>query len=346
MDLRKTFEGANEEKLVHNNPILSAVIKSHLQSYDPRSPSQDFERTPIVISTNKQEKKLLRQLNEHCASPNLLNDIEENCDSCTEANESPELIIPKNLCDGFDDISLNESMKEASGPLGSSTASNEAIEENISPNGFIEDKPTILLETNFEYVETDQFDESNEKPHLKLEKISSLDPRSPSIGIDRTPIVLAKSVDIVEDMSDDSLIKVLQNSNAEFHQSMPQETKKEHLIYEDETANINDTPKNSKTTCIGGSRTPLSCMKNKDAGHIRSKSANTLYDPKKGSKIPKRVSHIPRLKSLTKPSNMLTNGSSVSLKNMSKPSSVGGDCENTPPHSHRDRWDKDCSIVL
>ncbi|CAH2050277.1 unnamed protein product, partial [Iphiclides podalirius] len=54
VDLRKTFEsGQAEEKLIHNNPILSAVIKNHLQSYDPRSPTQEFERierTPIVVA--------------------------------------------------------------------------------------------------------------------------------------------------------------------------------------------------------------------------------------------------------------------------------------------------------
>lgn len=363
VDLRKTFESATEEKLIHNNPILSAVIKNHLQSYDPRSPTHDFERTPIVISKTDdlREKKIMHQQCVNFGSPQLKSELDENCDSCTEANElSPELIMPKNLCEGFYDISLNESLRETSGPLGSSTASNDAIENNIS-NGLVEEKPTTLLETNFEYIETDdKFEESHESPSLKSEEyddkipvfeIIDIDPRSPSIGIERTPIVLSKiiddSEDNVEEMSDDSLIKALQNTNAELRQTKPTNINTDGLlIYEDEAADMNDTPKKSKSTSNSGSRTPLSCMKNKDAGHTRSKSANTLYDPKKGSKIPKRVSHIPRLKSLTKQPNIIPTGSSISLKNISKPSSIGGDCENTPPHSHRDRWDKDTSIVL
>lgn len=366
MDLTKTFESAKEEKLIHNNPILSAVIKNHLQSYDPRSPSQDFERTPIVITTKINElkqKKVMRQQSENCASTHPNTDYDDNCDSCTEASElSPELIMPKNLCEGFYDMSLNESLNETAGPL-STTAFSEAIENNISNEL---EEPTTLLETNFEYIESDDtFEDSHEslkivmtvssKSELHDERIPvfenrDIDPRSPSIGIERTPIVLARTVedngeDNVEEMSDDSLIKVLQNTNAELRLTKPQEKNKELLIYEDETTNINNTPKKSKSTSNSASRTPLSCMKNKDAGHTRSKSVNTLFDPKKGSKIPKRVSHIPRLKSLSKP-NIIPTASSVSLKNISKASSIGGDYENTPPHSHRDRWDIDNSIVL
>lgn len=363
-DLRKTFENANgEEKLIHNNPILSAVIKNHLQSYDPRSPTQDFERTPIIISTNTDEganekKKLLRQQSDNCASPMFNAENDDNYDSCAEACEkSPDLVISRNLCDGFFNITLDDTLKEPEEPLGSSTASHDALENNISS----EHKPKFL-ETNFEYVDNeDNFEDSedinsiedtdmmneNEGPVLQ---ILDDDPRSPSIGIERTPIVVAKLEDDanVETMSDDTLIKVLQSTNAELRQTGPKPHKNVDglLIYEDEETNLNETPKKSKSASNSGSRTPLSCMKNKtDVGHARSKSANTVYDPKNqknGSKIPKRVSHIPRLKCLSKQ----PAGSSVSLKNISKTVAIGGDCENTPPHSHRDRWDKDNSIVL
>lgn len=260
------------------------------------------------------------------------------------------------MCNGFYDLSLNEE------PLGSSTASNDAIEPNIT-NG-CGNKQTQLLETNFDYVETEEkFEDSKEDGddstnyeavnNIPVFQILDVDPRSPSIGIDRTLIVVPKtdesSGDNVEEMSDDSLIKVLQNTNAELRQSVhPAKNSEGLLIYEDETTNLNDTPKKSKSISNSGSRTPLSCMKNKDSNHTRSKSVNTIYDPKnqKLSKIPKRVSHIPRLKSLSKPMKMVPTGSSISLKNISKPSSIGGDCENTPPHSHRDKWDQDNSIVL
>lgn len=372
-DLRKTFENVNgDQKLIHNNPILSAVIKNHLQSYDPRSPTQDFERTPIIISTKTDgvanDKKLLRLQSENCASPVLKSDNDDSCDSCAEACEkSPDLVVSRNLCDGFFNITLDDTLKEPEEPLGSSTASCEAIENNISK----EDQQKKFLETNFEYLESegDRFEDSEENIN-SIEEIDVVnedehdgqafqilndDPRSPSIGIERTPIVVAKLEEDsnVETMSDDTLIKVLQNTNAELRLTgnKPESNADGLLIYEDEATKLSDTPKKSKSASNSGSRTPLSCMKNKaDVGHTRSKSANTIYDPKNQknvlSKIPKRVSHIPRLKCLTKQSGLMPGGSSVSLKNMSKTAAIGGDCENTPPHSHRDRWDKDNSIVL
>ncbi|KAL0851266.1 hypothetical protein ABMA28_007102 [Loxostege sticticalis] len=373
VDLRKTFENAkSDEKLIHNNPILSAVIKNHLQSYDPRSPSQDFERTPIVISTNNDEdandKQLLRNQNEiNCGSPCLRDDSEIN-DYSIDATRSPDLVVPKNLCDGFFDMTLNDTIKETEEPLGSSTASKDAIQENIPPNL---EGPTQLLETNFDYVETDsdKFEDSVENDMKKDEedysfdeikgipqfKILDDDPRSPSVGIERTPIVVSKtsleesSEENVEEMSDDTLIKVLQSTNAELRQNIakPEDKNSDGLmIYQDES--LNNTPKKSKSTSNSGCRTPLSCMKNKtETGHSRSKSANTLFDPK-NQKLGnnQRASHIPRLKSLTKQTKLLPTGSTVSLKNISRASAISGDCENTPPHSHRDRWDKDNSIVL
>lgn len=376
VDLRKTFENTNgEEKLIHNNPILSAVIKNHLQSYDPRSPTQDFDRTPIIIATKIDEvandKKLMRLQNENnCGSPcfqeeNNISDL----DNSVESTRSPDLVVPKNLCEGFFDLSLNDTIKETEEPLGSSTASNDAIEKNISPNV---ENPTKLLETNFDYVESDsdRFEDSEENVMKSKEldesinitkgmaqfKILNDDPRSPSVGIDRTPLVVAKKIsdsgeDNVEEMSDDTLIKVLQNTNAELRQNVVNTQDKNPeglLIYEDESTMNNDTPKKSKSTSNNGCRTPLSCMKNKaEAGHTRSMSANMLYDPKT-QKIGqnKRTSHIPRLKSLSKPPKLVNTGSTVSLKNISRASAISGDCENTPPHSHRDRWDKDNSIVL
>lgn len=365
VDLRKTFENGNgEEKLIHNNPILSAVIKNHLQSYDPRSPTQDFERTPIIISAKTDElaneKKLLRQQSDNCASPMLSTENDDNCDSCSEACEkSPDLIVSRNLCEGFLNITLDDTLKEPEEPLGSSTASCEVLEDNISS----EDHPkTAFLETNFDYVDTeDKFVDSEENINSVEDtneykddgpefQILEEDPRSPSIGIERTPIVVAKIEENsnVETMSDDTLIKVLQSTNVELRQSNAKTDQNVDglLIYEDEATNLNDTPKKSKSASNSGSRTPLSCMKNKaDVGHARSKSVNTLYNPKNlkvGSKIPRRVSHIPRLKRLPN----LPAGSSISLKSISTAATVGGDCENTPPHSHRDRWDKDNSIVL
>ncbi|XP_050348090.1 uncharacterized protein LOC126771948 [Nymphalis io] len=364
VDLRKTFEnGKTEEKLIHNNPILSAVIKNHLQSYDPRSPTQDFERTPIVISSKIDDDQKLFKENNNFGSPCLNNDTMDNSnfDSSFDINDVKSgVVLPKNLCDGFYDMTLNGTLNETEEPLGSSTASNEVIQNNISKEC---PEPAQLLETNFEYIDTgtETFEDSEE--HIEIEnkdfdiknvplfKILQEDPRSPSIGIERTPIVVSKieedvSEENVEEMSDDSLLKVLATTKSEPHQKEDQDG---ILIYEDESNTLDKTPKKSKSASNGGSRTPLSCMKNKaDSTHARSKSTNTLYDSinKKVTKSQKRISHIPRLKSLTKQSSYIGSDSSLSLKTISKTTAISGGCENTPPHSHRDRWDKDNSIVL
>ncbi|KPI94797.1 PREDICTED: uncharacterized protein LOC106124623 [Papilio xuthus] len=368
VDLRKTFEnGQVDEKLIHNNPILTAVIKNHLQSYDPRSPTQDFERTPIVIPTFDEsgiKKKTSRlQNNNSYASPCLKKDPNDDFDTSDSTIKlSPDLVVAKNLCDGFYDLSLNETLDENEQPLGSSTTSNKCIEDKLSPDGI--EQPKVLLETNFDYVDlkNDIIEESKEliytngdieEPEVKLKKnhcfkILKNDPRSPSVDIKRTPIVVTMtdgndSKDNVEEMSDDTLIRVLQSTSEQTH--IGANNVDGVLIYEDESAVIT-TPKKRPIHSLG-SRTPLSCMKNTtDASHTRSKSANNLEKKKELTKTAshmKYVSHIPRLKSLSK---QMTSGSSVSLKNTSKSSSISGDCENTPPHSHRDRWDKDNSIVL
>ncbi|XP_041975100.1 uncharacterized protein LOC121730215 [Aricia agestis] len=354
VDLRKTFEnGKSEEKLIHNNPILSAVIKNHFQYYDPRSPTQDFERTPIVLSINDDLCKR-QEIEDHCGSPCLNNDTIEKSEynkTLIDDEISPELIIPKNLCNGFYDMTINESLKVEE-PLGSSTASNEAIEENIeSPSH----KPSALLETNFDYVDASDnpqlfVEELPELPkvpppdvkNIPLFRILNEDPRSPSVDIERTPIIVPKteaneSEENVEQMSDDSLIKALQNTNTELRQNVA-EKKDGILIYEDEAVPC-DTPKKSNLI-NNGSRTPLSCMKNKtEAAQAKTKSS------KDSNTLPKKVSHIPRLKSLNNPTKMYQNGSTLSLRAISKPA-VAGDCENTPPNSHRGRWDKESSVVL
>lgn len=293
-------------------------------------------------------------------------DSDENYDSCAEAQESPDIIVPKNLCNGFLDMTLNEIFNDTDEPLGSSTASNEAIENNISNEKGT--KATQLLETSFDYVDTEQFPIDKEEvlvqsqpkydlEHMPTYKILYEDPRSPSAEIERTPIVVTKceetNEDNVEEMSDDTLIKVLQTANSGVCRSARSCDGVEGglLIYEDESEDVLETPKKSKPDTNSDSRTPLSCMRNKEATHTRSKSANTVHDTKNQAVLPtknvKKVSQIPRLKCLTKSSTLTSNGDTVSLKNsITKLTALGGDCENTPPHSHRDRWDQDNSIVL
>lgn len=303
-----------------------------------------------------------RQKSNDCGTPHLKETLVDELDNSTlEHNYFNSDVIPKKLYDDFFDLTLDDTLKDSEEPLGSSTASNEAIQNNISSNN----KPTKLLETNFDYViddkpKTELLKEDKAVKHSALNNIKSSgfeiltsDPRSPSIGIERTPIVVTKTEEVlnknVEDLTDDALIKTLQNNNANLRYAFSKATDKnkdELLIYEDESNNpISLTPRKSVPESNSGVRTPLSCMKNKTEAHVRSKSANT-YDPKnKMMPSSKHVSHIPRLKSLTKPQNIVSNSKS-SLISISKTSAISGDCENTPPQSHRDMWDKDSSVVL
>lgn len=364
VDLRKAFENTpGEQKLIHNNPILTAVIKNHLQSYDPRSPTQEFDRTPIILITKIEEyneRQKLYQLNSddnESLKETVVDDLDN---SYSDEQHNPE-IVPKKLFNDFSDISLDETLKETEEPVCSSTVSQEVIEENIQEE--CDKEPTKFLETNFDYVDTantkivensiDHIDGQEKEINAKIAplKILENDPRSPSVGIERTPIIIARTNEDyyegnIEELSDDLLIKALQETNSGLRQTVNKNHDKniELLIYEDESANFdNNTPK--KPDSNNGSRTPLSCVKNKaDTTHvIQSKSVNTQNDSKKKNMTP-RVSHIPRLKALSKNSGQTK--SMMSLKSMSKNSGINGYCENTPPQTHRDIWDKDNSIVL
>lgn len=345
-DLSKIFEQGCDDKLNNKTyPILSAVVKNRIQPFDPRSPTVEIERTPIVLPTNSEDsRKILRRdaITDY-GTPSLKETPVDDLDnSYFEESHVPSEVIPKNLCEEFFDMTL-----EQVEPLGSSTASQDAIENNISKS---DNKPTQLLETNFEYVEVDKKESLNdESNNSNTYEVLDIDPRSPSIGIERTPIVVVKGNDFhtnVEDLSDNVLIKALQDTNAQLRNTSNKAhnyNKEGLLIYEDESnATNNVTPRKSAPEGNTGSRTPLSCMKNKtDGTHVRSKSANTMLDPKSKVIPPsKRVSHIPRLKALIKPTQNVQHNSG-SLKSL-----VAGDCENTPPQSHRDIWDKDTSVVL
>ncbi|GBP22044.1 hypothetical protein EVAR_18685_1 [Eumeta japonica] len=371
MDLTKTLDEATinkeiDEEIINNNPILAAVIKNHLQSYDPRSPTQDFDRTPIIIASKIIEnQKVLQDITENLDTQN-----QNGCQYTENLNDqhlSSEIVVPKNLCNGFFDMSLDDSAKDIHVSFNSSNIS----EDKRQPEKHTEivlHNVSGLLETNFEYHEdtenVDEYEDSKEMQNenestskYQIVEILKNDPRSPSEGIERTPIVVTKTeiaaAKNVEEMSDETLIGVLQNTNTKFRQTLikPQKPNKDTeslLIYEDESENkTNEILRKPSSAHSTGSRTPLSCMKNKTGtSQIRSKSENTINgsgDKATASRIPKRISHIPRLTSLSK---LQYRESNVSLKNASKILSVSGDCENTPPHSHRDCWDKEKSIVL
>ncbi|CAK1553937.1 unnamed protein product [Leptosia nina] len=218
----------------------SRPIVATFATLDPPCPTQEFELTPIIISSREEKCKGVQNiLLGSCRSPNLPNiDI----DSYT----SPE-IIPKNLCYHCNDMSLSDSLKEEE-PLGSSTASKEAIEKNISSNSLT---PTVLLETNFDFMENDKVKDlqlsalNPELRHAPVFKILDCDPRSPSVGLDRTPIVVHKKDELsTEDKAEQVPIKHLQNDNSDVKTTNGDSKSSDGiLIYEDDSNYLNVTPK-------------------------------------------------------------------------------------------------------
>lgn len=144
---------------------------------------------------------------------------------------------------------------------------------------------TAFLETNFDYVkdvlQTPMFQ------HIQHKK----DPRSPTVGLKRTPIVFSDAENLeIPDNNDDkeSFEEAVVVVTEKIKESIPSKSVSNKIIapkmntqkiYED-GENINlSTPK--KTSSDFGVRTPLSCVAN--TKHMRSKLA---FEPKSVSKVP------------------------------------------------------------
>lgn len=350
IDLTKTLnDESNKNKTPLHNPILSAIIRNNLQSFDPRSPTLEFERTPIVLN----DKKEPRQAVDEFSSP------------VCRRNGNYELLVDnlssiKNVSCGIFNMSIDNSFKECTEePLDSSTVSLDATAENISRT---EKRLSGLLETNFDYIET-EYDATVPNKSTKANVGGQLDkdPRSPSIDIERTPIVISKEENTqevpnecnrVESMSDEALLQMLhavnKNNFRQMHQKINNTNSQGLLIYEDDCnqPNTNITPKKKKQPGDTEARTPLSCMKNKaSTQHTRSKSAN-MGEKKAnvvGSKIPKLVSNIHSKNAHVKVDSRhnfgFKNSSVMSKHSVAK-------CENSKPIKRDDCWDHDSSIVL
>lgn len=171
------------------------------QSFDPRSPTQFINRTPIKWEENEQKTE-----------DSLINDS-------VQAVEHPE---PEQIPD---------------------EVANDSVESLEDP------------------------DTSIDKFIAELE----IDPRSPSINVERTPIVFKQEL-----VLDDSI--ELPSENIE-NRSTPMK----HSIYQDEAdAHTPATPKVEPTTLIpsNNQRTPLSCLANKGRPSVLQQSNNNKNKPK------------------------------------------------------------------
>jgi hypothetical protein len=200
-------------------------------TFDPRSPSINIDRTPIVFIDENDE----------------VNDITLDAENDTHISD------------------IQISIQEVS----------QALQEtNID-----ETKPTLLLDKN---------------PLHKLIKSEEIDPRSPTVGIDRTPIAfkaeIVEEIVIAENLTtkDDPVLivaKVKENNLLKVQNVTLKPIN--NLIFEDDGNIKFSTPK--KTSLLTGGeelqRTPLSCLANKGIGNskVRKIRAENIFNNSKNN---------------------------------------------------------------
>lgn len=291
-------------------------IQTKLLSFDPRSPSTEFTRTPIVVETRLPVK---------IHNKNLDNARKELITVTPRVSK----IVPPKLLD--------------SSPI--SPKSNSKRRSLIG-----------LLETNIDYTETDLDQVTQDKKQASVNKSAEIDPRSPTVEFIRTPLQIAKKIseldlnDTKDDIAsnyDESLQDfdepepdtnlpdvILVNSQPEVQETETNvkefDSKLTNLIYEDEETVVT-VPRAVKL--VEGSRTPLGT---RDSNKEPRKSISKLRVSDKPTKEKYAVSKIPVFKEKR-----------LKGRNLQ--------CENTPPRKSmepmsvgrkKSQWDTDNTLII
>lgn len=389
--------------------IMNPSIRALMSQIDPRSPTLDFQRTPLAVLLKNPE--LMEKYNSLNASAAL------DCSqiSNVEAPVSCQLNLDTVLADlsialvENEDVECEsnlESSSEIALPLDSSD-SNIQLDEHVN-------RVPGLLETNLDYIETDldtvkrkktlkcvsnltsptqnglslshseesstnledmspksedmslkpedmsptseemspkseeisPKSEDSESPTnkltLKIKNLSDKDPRSPSVGINRTPIVLLENKeDSLQRAEIHSKMQEIFDNNMKLQQKridnkLPDCSQDFLLIYEDNLENKISTPiKKSSNNKNEACRTPLACMMNTHQTKLRNSPVITHMIPKK-SKIPVKV----KAENCFMDEKLNTNIEKFTKKNLID------SIENTPPKARQARWDQDKSVLL
>ncbi|XP_069365082.1 uncharacterized protein [Maniola hyperantus] len=334
VDLRKIFENyEEEEKHVPKQPLMSAFLKYSLNFgedtgkilheledntcgspclNDPRFPYKGINRNPTVVAKMEDtlnarnveelsDYELIKLMQNRYTERNKTNVSDKFSDvsidsnnyydsSVEEEQKSQDLVLPKKLYyDKFTDLAPNDTLK---GTDESSTVSNEVNFEKVETEKGNSKEYIREIETVDECIQI-----SENVKNIPLFQIIKGDPRSPSIGIERTPVVVAEKKgtlddENVEETSEDSLVKVLLHIITVNRPSNVPDSEG-FLIHEDESNSLNNTSKKSKSASSSRSRIPLLCKKNENKN-----------DGTKNKGKQKEVSRIPRLESLVKQRNM------------------------------------------
>lgn len=220
--------------------------------FDPRSPNQLIMRTPMELKTLKIANNSIVSLDCTVEEFNGMNSFESKLSAA-----------------------CNEIMGECS------ESYENGKKENTVDIAVYNKKETTFLETDFDYVkdvlQTPMFQ------HIQNKE----DPRSPTVGLKRTPIVFsdAENLEKLNKTDKESIEEAIEIITEKIEKSMPENIIslkiKPKKIYED-GENINlSTPKKTNSDTTFGVRTPLSCVAN--TKHLRSKLA---FEPKSVSKVP------------------------------------------------------------
>lgn len=394
---RECFDKCNETPI---NPALRALMNQ----MDPRSPALDFQRTPLAFIIKNPQ--LILEHNENTGHFLNESDLQSNETLDNSNSGIITALAPKNLCEDLGNISVSSdfiqevirSNTETSTEADSLDSEAKCIFEDknksveVISNNENSTPKLGLLETNLDYLETNldtvrrrhkiiiktknavKLESLNvpieaapiaQNPDMKKD-LSENDPRSPSVGIDRTPIL------VTENKTDNKILKSNKKTNSQMKEVFKNNVKLQKkklldekfqekdsirkitdslLIYEDVFPNIESptlNPKRVNLPSSDGARTPLACMINIDKSRPNSKqntpSNENIFDfnikidklANVKSKIPVRVS---------KGSPPLTLRSS-DMKSMMARRTVPLDSENTPPQPRKACWDTDNSVVL
>lgn len=377
--------------------MMNPSIRALMSQIDPRSPTLDFQRTPLAVLLKNPEL---------AAKYNALNSSTAlDCSQISNVEETLPALCQRNLDSALADLSIAPVQNEDVEPNLECASEIPLLLDSNNQTDLCVNRIPGLLETNLDYIETDldtvkrkkkktlklisdpttpvqneheilssegnsldseemspkseetspkseeitpkseemcpQLEDSESpvnKHILKIKDLSDKDPRSPSIGINRTPIVLVENR---EDSSERAEIhaKMQQvfDNNMKLQQKWTENKIQDPeflLIYEDNLENKISTPikKSSKNEAC---RTPLACMMNTQ-GQSRNTPVKTHTLPKK-SKIPVKVKSIDCF---------MDDHLNMNAQDFTKKSRLIDSIENTPPKAHHARWDQDKSVLL
>lgn len=356
---KKSLQAENESTPIDTaKKIFSPKIP--FKSIDPRSPTTEFVRTPIIVpDDNAALPTKLHNKNLDNVRKTLVNTPLTNFKKKLPERTSPKLlesivISPK---------STEIKRKSYVGVLETNLDYIETDLDTVKPKGKLDDDVDDKLEEEMysinessgEEFSTPQRDTQSLKSNFKCEEIclnNLNDPRSPSAYFIRTPIELSKKLETLDvkdnlrvqecNENNDSLTPT--NLNQEInkvHLETPRENQSKsetvkdfdkkltNLIYEDAQNSV--TVVKNKRVSNGRSRTPLS-TKNLNTNTTRGASKLKVHD--KPRKSGSEFSRIPI------------------FQNKKGKGKFNQQCENTPPRNldfekiEKQKWDPNNTIII